>query len=380
MNIDFHYYATYCAAYLAGYSHNESLDICYSAQFVDCCSKSFLDHIDGPEKAATTQLQLELINHSTDVFGLQDITRIWSSFHFLPGNLNTDFKRNKTYKQKYQLICKPNSELLKDTVELAHNQSLQHVGMAMHILADTWAHQNFAGTPSLVVNNTTDYFYEIKEDGQEIKINFNHNPATKDKIEKLEYTNSVYTSNENSVMNLGHGRAGHLPDYSFIKYKYLPAWNDYNELIKDNPSDYWHAFCQMVYAMKYCRNDFDTFELDTYAFDQVEKYKEEIQSIFNKRQLDDSLDFKKLAETISGQTIPDFDLNLYVDEYLTSSNKDETFLGKFINAALKQKGMVTTKIFNSGNKLAGISVSYHKSGLQRVKDFIKLHTTKKVEV
>ena len=35
MNKDFHYYATYCAAILAGYSHAESLDICYSAQFVD---------------------------------------------------------------------------------------------------------------------------------------------------------------------------------------------------------------------------------------------------------------------------------------------------------------------------------------------------------
>ena len=31
MNADFHYYATYCAAQLAGYSHAESLDIAYSA-------------------------------------------------------------------------------------------------------------------------------------------------------------------------------------------------------------------------------------------------------------------------------------------------------------------------------------------------------------
>ena len=25
-------------------------------------------------------------------------------------------------------------------------------------------------------------------------------------------------------MNLGHGRAGHLPDYSFAHYRYQPAW------------------------------------------------------------------------------------------------------------------------------------------------------------
>lgn len=42
MQLDFHYYATYCAAYLAGYSHEESMEICYSAQFVDHCSKTLL--------------------------------------------------------------------------------------------------------------------------------------------------------------------------------------------------------------------------------------------------------------------------------------------------------------------------------------------------
>ncbi len=42
MQKDFHYYATYCAACLAGYSHEESLVICYSAQFVDLCSRTLL--------------------------------------------------------------------------------------------------------------------------------------------------------------------------------------------------------------------------------------------------------------------------------------------------------------------------------------------------
>ena len=42
MQKDFHYYATYAAAYIAGYSHEESMAICYSAQFVDWCSKTFL--------------------------------------------------------------------------------------------------------------------------------------------------------------------------------------------------------------------------------------------------------------------------------------------------------------------------------------------------
>ena len=93
MQEDFHYYATYCASFIAGYSHEESLDIAYSAQFVDVCSRTLLAKIKGPSNAATTQLQLELMDARTDPVGLQDITRIWSSFHFLPRDLMADKKK-----------------------------------------------------------------------------------------------------------------------------------------------------------------------------------------------------------------------------------------------------------------------------------------------
>ena len=79
MNIDFHYYATYLAAIIAGYSHEESSEIAYSAQFVDCCTRTFLTSIKAPLSAATTQSQVELINARADLLGLQNITRIWSA-------------------------------------------------------------------------------------------------------------------------------------------------------------------------------------------------------------------------------------------------------------------------------------------------------------
>ena len=69
MQLDFHYYATYCASYIAGYTHRESLDICYSAQFVDCCTRTLLSKIGGPSSAATTQLQLEMMEARTDLVG-----------------------------------------------------------------------------------------------------------------------------------------------------------------------------------------------------------------------------------------------------------------------------------------------------------------------
>ncbi len=66
MQEDFHYYATYCAAYLAGYSHRESMEVCYSARFVDWCTRTLLTKVGGPDDAATTQLQLELMDAKTD--------------------------------------------------------------------------------------------------------------------------------------------------------------------------------------------------------------------------------------------------------------------------------------------------------------------------
>lgn len=361
MNADFHYYATYCAAILAGYSHEESVDVAYSDRMVDHCTRTLLSIINAPLTAATTQLQLELMDARTDLVGLQDITRIWSSFHFLPGDLQAEppKRSGKRYKNKYRLICKPNGELLEPTVRLAKDKPMQAVGVAMHVLADTWAHQNFAGTPSMVINNTNSYFYELFPDGdgfREVKIKFRHSASAPDELDKSLYTNSLNPQTENHIMVLGHGRAGHLPDYCFIRYKYLPAWGEYEEIIKDNPSDYLHAFAQMITAMKYLRGDSERFEREQYDWQAIEPYREAIERILHTRQLDASADWKALGEKLSGQQIPDFDLEKYQEEYINAADKEATFLGKFISAALAQKSMVTHHIYHSGNKLAGYSV------------------------
>ena len=272
MQLDFHYYATYCAACIAGYTPEESLQIAYSAQFVDCCSATLLRKTGGPLSAATTQLQLEMMNEGSDISSIQNMTRIWASFHFLPGDLHAEKEKcGRRYLSKYRLICNPNSSLLAETVELVRDRGLPAAGLAMHILADTWAHRYFAGTPSLAINNTTRYFYEIVPEGESFKlrpIRFNHNPSSPDVPEKGVYTNSLFQSEENSVMNLGHGRAGHLPDYSYARYIYMPAWGEYKEIIKDNPSDYFHAFCQMVYALK-CLKGGKPFETERYDAEAV---------------------------------------------------------------------------------------------------------------
>ena len=378
MQIDFHYYATYCAAYLSGYSHDESLAIAYSAQLVDCCSEKYVSKIKAPRAAVTTQTQLELADAGADILSLQNITRIWASFHFLPGNLYAEVPgRPRRYRNKYRMICDVNGDLLVETVMLAKGKSLQAAGIAMHVLADTWAHRYFAGTPSLVINNTDYYFYElVPEDDGETKrqITFMNNPLKADDPAQSVYVSSLYQGNENSIMNLGHGRAGHLPDYSFIRYQYLPAWGNYAEITKDNPSDYYHAFCQMVYALKFLHGDADLFEKDTYDTEAVAPWDERIHAILTKRQLDASADWKALGEELSGCEIPDFDQDAYQAEYMNAKaeEKDDTVLGRFVLAALAQKSMVTNKIYKSGNRLAGISIEYDQKGFKGIRDFMKL--------
>ena len=382
MQKDFHYFAAFCAALLAGWSREESLEIATADQMADLCSRTFLEKVNGPESAVTTQLQLELMQARTDLIGLQDITRIWASFHFLPGDLTADphRKTSKRYRQKYRMICQPNGPLVKDTVELAKGKGTAAAGLAMHVLCDTWAHRNFAGTPSVVINNTNYYFYEILDDGDR-PVTFRHSPGTPDDLENGVYINSVYQDNEDSIMNLGHGRAGHLPDYSFIRYRYLPAWGDFIEIVKDNPAEYWQAFCQMVCALQYLRGARETFETDVYAYDTVEPLKDEIRAILEKRQPDACADWQALGEKLSGCEMPDLDLERLENEYVSAApeEKDGTLLGAFFLAALAQKSMVTNKIFRTGNLLAGWSVDFRKEGFRGIGDFWKLVEARKKE-
>ena len=359
MQEDFHYYATYCAACIAGYSPEEAAELCFSANFVDLCSATFLAGIDAPAAAATTQLNMEMADTKTNRTGRQGITRIWASYHFLPADLYADpEKGSKSYKEKYRLICGPNGALLKDTIALAKGKSLQHIGLAMHVLADTWAHRYFAGTPSLVINNISGDVFELfeEEDGmREKKIAFRHSLSGSDDLENSIYTSSIFQISENAVMNLGHGRAGHLPDYSFIRYRYMPAWGGYEEVVKDNPEDYLKAFTQMIHALKFLRGDLDAFETGTYDHSAIETWEEEIRRILQKRQLIACEDWKNLGEAISGKAVDAFEAARYSEEYRKASKeeKNETFLGKFILGAIEQKNMVTQKIIESGSRLAG---------------------------
>ena len=128
----------------------------------------------------------------------------------------------------------------------------------------------------------------------------------------------------------------------------------------------------MVYAMRYLRGDYEIFETDHYDTAKVGPYEEEIREILEKRQLDSCADWKAFGEKLSGCEIPDFDAGRYCAEYKKApkDEKDDTFLGNYIDAALAQKTMIARQIYDSGNLLAGYSVKYGESRFLGIRDFI----------
>jgi hypothetical protein len=129
----------------------------------------------------------------------------------------------------------------------------------------------------------------------------------------------------------------------------------------------------MAFALR-CLRTGGEFETGVYDFDAVRPWEEDIRSLLEKRQIDASADWKALAEKISGCKVEDFDMDKYQSEYADADegSRDDTFLGRFIIAALAQKSMVTNRIFTSGNPIAGVSVDFNKSGFSGIRDFQKL--------
>ena len=93
-----------------------------------------------------------------------------------------------------------------------------------------------------------------------------------------------------------------------------------------------------------------------------------------KRQTDASEDWKAFGESLSGETVPDFDIPDYQEAYRNApeGEKEDTPMGRFILAALAQKSMVTNRVHKSGNNLLGVTSDYKKWGTKGIKAYMKL--------
>lgn len=258
MDINYHYYVTHTAAMAAGFSANDALLIARAAQYVDDCKN---ETTQTPGQTILNNFSDSCCAHQRE---LQKIANIWPIFHFLPGDkpqieplLDNDLKNTSTHSQKRlyaSLICGTESSLVNDIVNDARSvvqQSraaqtpgapiftdsvLLYIGITMHVLADTYAHQGFAGVPMGSINDAYDVM----------------------KLESGVYKTMPYiygpAPSEESFGNLGHSRMGHLPDCPGLILSYQPAWTPSGSrlrITRDNPMEFCRAFLEMLTALLY---------------------------------------------------------------------------------------------------------------------------------
>ena len=230
MQIDFHHAVTYVVARIAGFSHADADIVAYAAQYVDDATCS------GPVRFDNGAIYLRSSSayRSIDLANLDPLNdlQVWMPFHFLPGNGNADPGENPAGTFIHKLVTRPDSPIAQEMVRAAicdHDKpyALHRLGITMHVYADTWAHQGFAGVQHKI--NDVDNFKEL-------------GPVKVFKKGLGAFINQIL---EDVVPPLGHGRANVFPDLPFLVWSYKDG---HGTPVSRNNTD---EFCSAADAM--CR-------------------------------------------------------------------------------------------------------------------------------
>jgi len=240
MQIDFHHAVTYVLARLAGFNYDQANIIAYSSQYVDDSNcEVFVKFNNGalykPICSAHKVLDYRNFDQLADHL-------VWAPFHFLPGNngLRNDEGQEDNFVSR--IICRPNSYVAQDMVsECIRNRktenSLHRLGITLHVYADTWAHQGFAGIQDDV--NSVNY---LEDDETSQTLIGKLEEFFRDKFDRKQ---SRFVA---GVSPLGHGAVLSYPDIPYLKWKYE---DNYGTIIKrNNPSDFLDAAQHMFKVMK----------------------------------------------------------------------------------------------------------------------------------
>jgi hypothetical protein len=231
MQIDGHHTMTYVAARLAGFGKRQAEIIAYSAQYVDDATNAgeihfkngaMFSRIASAHKMLDYRNSDELANH-----------RVWIPFHFLPGNGGLKAGEGTHDRFIRKIVCHPNSHVAQDmlracAMDLNKPYALHRIGITMHVYADTFAHQGFAG-----VNHEINEVKGLKSSDQKMDQGF---------FEKM----ASYFLSES--FPLGHGAALSYPDQPFLTWEYTNGLGD--PVKRDNPHIFMDAVELMCKAMK----------------------------------------------------------------------------------------------------------------------------------
>jgi hypothetical protein len=141
MNLEFHYYLTKYLALEAGFENDEAETIAYSSQYTDDNCVQF--QIEKPEG----EIYENYISQTMNILKpKKSLMRIYVLFHFMPGTPTSSKLRRKDGKM-HLLMTSPASNYASGIFfEAVKDDNLYSLGIASHMLADTFAHQKFVGT------------------------------------------------------------------------------------------------------------------------------------------------------------------------------------------------------------------------------------------
>jgi hypothetical protein len=244
MQIDMHYYGTYCLARAAGLNQESSRIIAYAAQFVDDnVAANVDDHDDGSQLYAipTAHHVGDLSNREAD-----DQRYIWVPFHFLPGAEGSKFTE--------KLICRKNSGVSQEMV--AHHADQGHrpfglelLGITAHVYADTFAHYGFSGVSSRRNKVDGGSLVLVQDDavveaalgrsfGSWIK---KHGGFLNNIRSRISSVGEFYSG------ALGHGGVSNYPDLPFLQWSF--TYEETGETVThDNPATFLEC-ATMLYAL-----------------------------------------------------------------------------------------------------------------------------------
>lgn len=268
MQIDMHYYGTYCIARSAGVPKDQAHRIAQCAQYVDDSNaheREIDDHPDGGKFATvvTAHTGLDSQNRNKD-----DQRLVWVPFHFIPGN------EGETFSQR--LICRKNSIIAQDMIEhhieyvTECNFGPELVGIGMHTYADTFAHYGFAGISSRVNRIVADSIKLKQSDaivenflGKTLNEWFGKWGGLIENFRK--FSNEVA---EDVTGALGHGGVSLYPDAPFLEWEYeheFPTEAGMQFVHRNNHEDYMEAAENMWYYFHDVGADDDTPLFEDYA-------------------------------------------------------------------------------------------------------------------
>lgn len=143
MDIEFHYYITCIIALRAGFPFEDAHTISHACQYVD--DNTDIRKIDQGKAEAYSNY----ISQTSNITKPQkELMRIYPIFHFMPGTkaeIECDSAMRRDGKYHVLNTVPDNSNALTALKAAFETKNLYRIGIASHMFADTFAHQNFVG-------------------------------------------------------------------------------------------------------------------------------------------------------------------------------------------------------------------------------------------